>query len=420
VLFAVFCGYIRLPLAHGIATDVNSTTTVDEREQFILPNSLDQFKVDERLQKNVDFWVQIYSRYTSKQGLIHDAKYVDRIYEVLDFEGSRSNTQITRQAKKKWKAVLLSLHHRRENLNDLSPDEKKVVELFKDSTEPNKYLNAAHRKRLRFQLGQKDRFLAGLQESGRYLPAMEEIFKREGLPIELTRLPFVESSFNLRARSKVGASGIWQFMKSTARLFITINAAVDERNDPIRATEAAVKLLKLNYESLGNWGLAVTAYNHGRKGMMRAVRAIGTGELEELTSEYRSRSFGFASGNFFTELLAAVEVEKNAEKYFGKITRDPPIQFLEAKIPDFIRFPVLLRYLQLSPEVAKELNPGLNEEVYEGHLLLPKGYTFRFPKPAGVSSERGEAFFLDRYAGMPQSEKQRGQRTLKYDRKHHH
>ena len=108
--------------------------------------------------------------------------------------------------------------------------------------EPNKYLNAAHYRRLRSQLGQKDRFLEGYIASGRYLPTMEKIFAAEGLPWELTRLPFVESSFNLAARSKVGASGIWQFMRSTGRLYLKIRGELDERNDPIRATEAVIDL----------------------------------------------------------------------------------------------------------------------------------------------------------------------------------
>ncbi|MBI2712276.1 MAG: lytic transglycosylase domain-containing protein, partial [Bdellovibrio sp.] len=309
---------ILLSFKYALGTPVDQTVTpaIEDDPSFLIGPSVDSFKVDSRLEKNVDFWVQIYSKYTTRQGLVHDAKYIDRVYEVIDLGAGDTSFKATRRAKKKWRNVLLSLHHldvkgRLEDPKDLEKldeDQKKVFNLFKDIHESRKFLNASHRKRLRFQLGQRDRFLSGLQESGKYLPAMEEIFKKEKMPIELTRLPFVESSFNFRARSKVGASGVWQFMKSTARLFIQINPAVDERNDPIRATEAAVRLLKLNYESLGNWGLAVTAYNHGRKGMMRAVRMIGTGELEEVAEEYRSRSFGFASGNFFTELLAAIEV----------------------------------------------------------------------------------------------------------------
>src|SRR5690606_22709448 len=134
-------------------------------------------------------------------------------------------------------------------------------ELFRKIGDPNKFLNAAHYKRLRFQLGLKDRFLDGVKLSGEYLPFMDRIFIEHGLPFELTRLPIVESRYNAKARSKVGASGIWQFMPRTGADFMMINDAVDERNDPLRATEAAAKLLSINYKTLGNWPLAVTAYN---------------------------------------------------------------------------------------------------------------------------------------------------------------
>ena len=88
-------------------------------------------------------------------------------------------------------------------------------------------------------------------------------------------------------------------MRSTGRLFLKINDAVDERNDPIRATEAAAKLLKGNYESLRTWPLAVTAYNHGRKGMMRAVRKVGSEELEDVVDDYRSALFRLREQQFF-------------------------------------------------------------------------------------------------------------------------
>ena len=105
-------------------------------------------------------------------------------------------------------------------------------------------------------IAHREKFEQAIKRSGRYLPLMESIFAREyNLPVELTRLPFVESSFNIRARSKVGASGIWQFMRSTGKLFLKINDGVDERNDPIRATEAAAKLLKMNFGSLKSWPL---------------------------------------------------------------------------------------------------------------------------------------------------------------------
>jgi len=383
-----------------------------------------QFAVDESLKKNVEFWIRVYSIYTSQQGLVHDAKYIDHVYEVLNFQDSdqKSSRQV-KNSKKKWKAVLLSVHRKQKHPETMDTDEKRIFEMFQDVHEPDKFLNAAHRKRLRFQLGQKDRFLDGLYQSGRYLNAMEQIFKKEGMPLELTRLPFVESSFNAKARSKVGASGIWQFMRSTARLFIKVGDAVDERNDPVQATLAAAKLLRLNFESLKNWPLAVTAYNHGRKGMMRAVRKVGSDELEKVVTDYHQRSFGFASSNFFTELLAAIEVEKNAEKYFGKVERAKPTDYLEVQLPDFISARELATRLKFDLKGFRELNPAFTEAVYLGYLLIPANYPVRIPSPQPRTEGRSVSFldkdaalksFWEQYAQIPPNFKLKAQRASKY------
>ena len=347
------------------------------------------------LKTNFDFWVKIYTQYSSFQGVIHDAKYIDRVYEVIDFGRSKhKDFSIIRRAKKKWKAALLSVHRKQNIPAEFTEDERKVFELYRGIDEPHKFLNAAHRKRLRFQLGQSERFLEGLHESGRYLPAMEEVFRQRGLPVELTRLPFVESSFNTQARSKVGASGVWQFMRSTARLFIQVNESVDERNDPIRAAEAAAQLLQVNYESLGSWPLAVTAYNHGRKGMMRAVRRVGSDHLEDLIVDSHSRSFGFASSNFFAELLASIEVSRNPEKYFHQeISRAKPFEFVEVHIDHSLHIHQLIQRLKIDKKTLKEFNPALTDAVFAGRQKIPEGYLLR----------------------LPESQKQKAQQLLKYD-----
>ncbi len=342
------------------------------------------FNVGEKLGKNLKFWIDIYTKYYTYQGFIHDSKYIDHIYETLDLRNrDQKSDKTVRTAKKNWKAVLLSVHKKQNDLKKMTVEELLIYQIYQDVQESNKFLNATHRKRLRFQLGQKDRFLDGLYQSGKYLALMEDIFAKEGLPVELTRLPLVESSFNLKARSKVGASGIWQFMKSTGKLYLKINDWVDERNDPIRATYAAAKLLRLNYESLGNWPLAVTAYNHGRKGLMRAVRKVGSEDLDEIVTEYRSRRFGFASSNFFTELLAAVEVEKNAEKYFPQFKRAAPLSFFEVKVPDALNFKEFVKALGLDFEKMADLNPAFTEKVFSGKKKIPPLYSLRLPLPMG-------------------------------------
>lgn len=348
------------------------------------------------LRVQVDFWISIYSKYSTREGVVHDSKYIDKIYEVLD------DPKKAKAAKRKWREVLLSVHRKLSKGKDadLSEDEKRVVELFKDVGEPDKFLDAAHRKRLRFQLGQKDRFVEGLKASGRYLSRMEDIFRREGLPVELTRLPFVESSFDLRARSKVGASGVWQFMRSTGKHFLRINDAVDERNDPILATEAAAKLLKLNYEALGNWPLAVTAYNHGRQGMMRAVRKVSSDDLNEVIRSYRSRTFGFASGNFFACLLAAIEIERNVDRYFGEVQRDPLMEFYEVALPHYVDLGRLAHFLRLEIDGLRSLNPGLSEGVFSGKMRVPAKYRLKLPLGRESAEEATKVFFAG-YSEIP-------------------
>ncbi|MBI3543979.1 MAG: lytic transglycosylase domain-containing protein [Deltaproteobacteria bacterium] len=376
--------------------------------------------IDGMLKRRIDFWVSIYTQYSTQEGVIHDAKYPEIVLEKLDFRADHEDYRTHPHEKEKrmqkkledvkdfYRDLLLSIHKKQQDLVPLNDAEKRVYELYKDIKEPNKFYNAAHNKRIRFQLGQRDRFLQGYFYSGRYLAMMEKVFKERGIPVEITRLPFVESSFNLKARSKVGASGIWQFMRSTGKFYLKINDTIDERNDPIRATEAAASLLRLNMDSLGSWPLAITAYNHGRKGLMRAVRKVGSDNLEDIIDNYRSRSFGFASTNFFCEFMAAVEVERNAEKYFGKAERDKPIEFAEFVMNDYVSAIDLSTYTRVPMDTLMELNPGLTDTVYQGKRLIPAGYVLRIPVELRDK-------FLARYNEIPPGKKFVSQRGPKHD-----
>ena len=136
--------------------------------------------------------------------------------------------------------------------------------IVKRIDEEEKYLNASKAERIRGQMGLKDQTREAMKISGRYLGKMERIFKKDNLPLVLTRLPFVESSFNVNAKSKVGASGVWQFMPNSGKHFgLKVNDVIDETNYPFLSTEAAAKHSKRNYEILNSWPLAITAYNFG-------------------------------------------------------------------------------------------------------------------------------------------------------------
>src|SRR5438034_11530856 len=152
--------------------------------------------------------------------------------------------------------------------------------------------------------------------SGRYVHAFQEIFEKQGIPAEIALLPLVESSFENRALSNAGAAGIWQFTRGTGRLYLNVNRRLDERLDPLKATRAAARLLHDNYNALESWPLAITAYNHARAGMQRAQSEAGS-EIAKIIEQYRGPAFGYASMNFYSEFLAAVDVYNNYEQYFG-------------------------------------------------------------------------------------------------------
>ena len=191
----------------------------------------------------------------------------------------------------------------------LSPEDQHIKELWGAEATPAR-LHAAIDD-VRFQLGQADRFRAGLVRSGAWETHIAETLANLGLPAELAVLPHVESSFNPAAYSKVGAAGLWQFMRSTGRRYMRIDGAVDDRLDPFRSTEAAAQLLAYNYRVLGTWPLALTAYNHGSAGMLHAKETMGSDDIVKIVRGYTSRSFGFASRNFYVSFLAALEDRKS-------------------------------------------------------------------------------------------------------------
>ena len=189
----------------------------------------------------------------------------------------------------------------------------------------------------------------------------------------------MESSFNPAAYSKVGAAGLWQFMRSTGRRYMRIDSAVDDRLDPFRSTEAAAQLLAYNYRLLGTWPLALTAYNHGSAGMLRAKETMGTDDIVTIVRGYTSRSFGFASRNFYVSFLAALEIDHNPEKYFGPLQKEPEAHFREVEVPAYVSMAALTRTVKVDGEKLRTLNPGLLPPVWEGQQRVPKAYRLRLP-----------------------------------------
>ena len=346
----------------------------------------DTFPVYDSIRPNVSFWIKIYTQYSTTQGVIHDKRNLGIIYDVIELKdrnrhGSRKiNKARIKRAKKKYREILAKLA---QGEAPNGPEEQRVAALFGTHAKPSDFRSAM--RNLRCQVGQNDPFRQGIIRSGAYLAEMKQIFRDAGLPEDLVYLPHVESSFNPQAYSKFGAAGMWQFTRSTGKSFMTVSYAVDERRDPIISTRAAARLLKRNYKKFRNWPMAITAYNHGVTGLLRAKRRKGN--YETIFKEYRSRIFKFASRNFYSEFVAAREIARDHRRYFGELILDRPVKSQEVVLAGYGSLPEIARQLNLKLEVLGNLNPALRNPVIRGQKYVPKGFRLRLPMGSGQDWE---------------------------------
>jgi membrane-bound lytic murein transglycosylase D len=341
----------------------------------------DAFAYPADLEPDVRFWIRVYTEVTTDGGLLHDDWYLGLVYEVLRFDPSDSQRQrehIVEQAKARYAALLRRFAAG--DTENLTPHERRILHSFGDKTTPAGYREAIER--IRFQLGQADRFHEGLIRAQAYEASISRVLADRGVPPEIGALPHVESSFNPAAYSRVGAAGLWQFMPGTARRYMRVDGIVDQRLDPYSATEAAANLMLYNYRLLGSWPLAVTAYNHGPGGLRRAQDELGTNDIAVIVKHYQGATFGFASRNFYVAFLAALEVDRNAEKYFGPLTHLPETQSTVVTLPDYIAVDALARAFKADLGALRVLNPALRPPVWNKTRLVPRGYELRIPGSA--------------------------------------
>lgn len=340
----------------------------------------DPFPTYSCMETNLHFWIDVYTEHPTSKGIIHDSTDLSVIYAVIDLwppdkhGAMKVNRKRIKAAKEKYRSIL----ERVARGEDKDQEAMRVARLF--GPEANRATFRKAMGNIRCQIGQRDRFEEGLLRSGAYIDEMKAIFRSHGLPEDLAYLPHVESSFNLKAHSKAGAAGIWQFTRRTGKRFMTVGYALDERRDPIRSTEAAAELLKENYDKLGSWPMAITAYNHGMAGIWRAKRAKGS--YEEVFTDYSSRRFKFASRNFYPEFMAARHVAKNFRQYFGDLELDKPLKTLDVTMEGHASIGDLSSHFEVDVETLSTLNPALRRPVVKELKYVPKGYTLRLPADA--------------------------------------
>jgi membrane-bound lytic murein transglycosylase D len=329
------------------------------------------FPVPDSIRPAINFWVSVYTQADTKSGFLHDAHDLSIVYTKLERERSVINS--TREEISADLKVLATGKR-----SDLTPSQQSLLDLWGRETPNERLARAAVN--IRWQLGQSDRFIAGIKRSGAYRSHIEEVIKAKGLPVELAVLPHVESSYHPGAYSSAAATGMWQFVRATAQRFMQVDYVVDQRLDPYAATYGAMELLEYNYNALGSWPLALTAYNHGANGIARAVRDVASIDIGKIISDYRGPRFGFASRNFYPQFLAALEVDSRSEEFFGPIFKDREPDYQRFEMDAFVDSRLLAETLGVSLKDLQRDNPALQPSVWSGTKRIPRGYVVKIDR----------------------------------------
>lgn len=325
--------------------------------------------IPEVLRPRINFWKDVFTKYSVHSYALHDRKHVHIVYEVVNVARILKTTKYSRRQKyrvidkfrKKYKQILNTLHKTQGNTAGLSDDIKRVAKMFEGIPGKNKFRTASQG--VRAQAGLKEKFIKGLERQEKYISKMRKIFREANIPEEILALPHIESSFNPRARSRVGATGIWQFTRSTGRLYLKINRRVDQRKDPYLSTKAVAKLFRNSYRKLGSWPLAVMAHNHGANGIARAKRRLNTSKPEIIIQKYSSRSFRFASRNFYPEFLAALEISDSPWTYFPAHTLPASLRGGSRRTSDYLAYSVSETKDRQPEKTDNFVEKNINKEV---------------------------------------------------------
>lgn len=354
-----------------------------------------EFQAPEALRPTVKFWMRIYTEFSTQQVVISDSKHPDVIYEVLDFRNlaktARGPIIYELTVKKKVNAAIsrynqafyyLSMHPNANSIRGKpSLELQNIRKALKFLPHQHSILNYA--KNLRAQTGQRDNIVKGLAAAEPFFPKMEEIFRNIGIPPELTRLSLVESSFNLEAKSRVGAAGIWQFMRNPGGKFLLISNEdrIDERLSPLKSTVAAARLLKENFQRFKSWPLSVTAYNHGLRGLTK-IRRTDSAHFKKIAHLFqhcgKGSPLGWAAQNYYSEFLAVFYAEKYKEIFYGI----PPSKELPSieyhRLVKATSLQALAKNFGTSLQELQKLNPDLQKKAN----ILPKGFLIAAPSKA--------------------------------------
>ena len=303
--------------------------------------------------------------------------------------GRGAKSKISKE-RKRIKTTLYNVAAKLESGANLSNDDQHYADMFENPT-ARTLRNASEK--IRCQSGVKESYLAGLKRFNRYSDMVDTVMKQSGLPADIRYLPFVESSYNPAAYSKVGAAGMWQIMPRTARVLgLELNATIDERLDPEAATRAAAKYLLNARSSLTKLArsidpsirdeeispFVITSYNYGVNGMRRAIRNVEPDYLTVLNN-YKSPAFQVAVKNFYSSFLAARHVALNSARYFAAYALEQKRQYHTVVLQHATSVDRITKVFSVSEDDLKPINLGLTRFVWNGWRMIPSGYQLKLP-----------------------------------------
>ena len=219
----------------------------------------------------------------------------------------------------------------------------------------------------------------GLRRSGQFMKLARRIFAEEGVPLDITWLGQVESAWKVKAVSWAAASGLWQFIPSTGRMYgLRQNAYIDERNSIEQATRASARHLKdLAKRYNGNWELAMAAYNTGAGNVDRAISRAGTANFWMIYPYIAQET-----RNYVPNILAVILIAKNPEKYgFKGIKPDAPWSYDVVRVPTATSLQLVADASDTTVDHIRSLNPELRRDV------TPRGDSYDVRIPAGRAKQ---------------------------------
>ncbi len=224
--------------------------------------------------------------------------------------------------------------------------------------------------------------LHSFQRSGRYRAMIQRVLQEEGVPQDLIYLAVAESGFQPQAvNGHSGAGGMWQFMPH-GDYGLTRNGYVDERFDPEKSTRAYAKYMKFLYNQLGDWYLAMAAYDWGAGSIQRAVQKTGYADFWEL---YKRNNLPGETKNYVPEILAAIIISRNLKQYgFEDIAPDPPIVPDTVPIDYAVDLRLVADVVDVEPQEVIALNPGLLRLTTPPPSMLGGSFDLHLPSGTGT------------------------------------